>query len=139
MNASFEEKSVWIQLVCTLGTFILYAVIAWGMVLGGVDTLMPFVATFLSTVVLLVILLAVGHLLAALSGRIEKPDERDRLIVWRSESNSAWMLVVGIFAAITAMLFSLSNVWIAHILIFALYLSQTMQYLFQIRYYRRGI
>ena len=139
MNASFEEKSVWIQLVCVLGTFILYCLIAWTMLSHGVDTLVPFVGVFLSTVILLVILLVVGHLLAALTGRIEKPDERDRLIVWRSESNSAWMLVVGIFAAITAMLFSLSNVWIAHILILSLYLSQTMQYLFQIRYYRRGV
>lgn len=139
MNASFEEKSVWIHLVCVLGTFILYCLIAWTMISRGVDTLMPFVATFLSTVILLVILLAAGHLIAALTGRIEKPDERDRLIVWRSESNSAWMLVVGIFAAITAMLFSLSNVWIAHILILSLYIYQCMQYLFQILYYRRGV
>ncbi|TVQ76447.1 MAG: hypothetical protein EA380_08695 [Phycisphaeraceae bacterium] len=139
MNASFEEKSVWIHLVCVLGTFILYCLVAWSMLSSGVDTLMPFVGVFLSSVVLLVILLVAGHLLAAVTGRIEKPDERDRLIVWRSESNSAWMLVVGIFAAITAMLFSLSNVWVAHILILSLYLSQTMQYLFQIRYYRRGV
>ena len=98
-----------------------------------------YVPLFVGTVVLMVALLVAGHVVAAIASRREDRDERDRLIGWRAESNSSWVLAVGVFAAITAMLFSINNVWIAHLLLLSMFLSQVLDYTLQLVYYRRGV
>ena len=90
MSASFEEKSIWIQLVGTGVSLAAYLWVAGVMYANGVDRLAAYAAVFGVAVVLMVIILVIGHILAAVTGRAEKRDERDRVIGWRSESNSAW-------------------------------------------------
>ncbi len=139
MNASFEEKRVWVQLVGTIAGIGGYLYVALHMFAEGVDALPAYAAVFMVAVGLMVAILVLGHILAAVTGRVEQRDERDRLIEWRSESNSGWVLAVGIFSAITCMLFSISNVLVAHLLILTLFAATLMQYAFQILYYRRGM
>lgn len=139
MQPSFEEKSVWIQLVTMLLALGAYFALAAIMLSRGVRELIAFVPLFAGATLFLIILQVFGHTLAALLGRPEPRDERDRLIEWRAESNSGWILGVGVLAGITGMIFKLDPVWIAHGLLLSLFLSHVACYVFQLVYYRRGM
>jgi hypothetical protein len=139
MNASFEERSVWVQLVSTVVVLGGYFVVAWRMMSSGVDTLVAYVPLFAGAVILLVIVLIAGSIVAAFLGKREGRDERDRLISWRAESNSGWILAAGVLTGITAMILSVDNVWVAHLLLLSLLLSEVAKYALQLVYYRRGI
>lgn len=139
MTASFEEKSVWIQLVGTGVSLAAYLWVAGVMYANGVDRLEAYAAVFMVAVVLMVLILVIGHILAAITGRTEKPDERDRVIGWRSESNSSWVLAAGIMTALGCMAASVEPVLVAHLLLLSLFAAQMLQYGLQILYYRRGM
>jgi hypothetical protein len=109
------------------------------MLLAGVMHIVPYVPVFAVAVVLLIILMIVGHTVAAIAGRPEESDERDRLIVWRAESNAGWVLGMGVFAALAGLIMSINNVWVAHVLLLSLFLSEMAKLIFQIVYYRRGV
>ena len=139
MNASFEEKSVWIQLISMVGVLGSYFVVAGLMLSRGVTVVAAFVPLFFVAVVLLVAVLVAGHTVVAIASKPEGRDERDRLIEWRAERNSSWILSVGVLAAITGMVLSVGNVWIAHLLMLSMLLSEVARYVFQLVYYRRGM
>ena len=139
MNTSFEEKSVWIQLVSMVSVLGSYFVVAALMLSKGVTTVIAFVPLFIVAVGLLVVVLVVGHIVVAIARRPEGRDERDRLIEWRAESNSSWILGVGVLAAITGLVVSADNVWIAHLLLLSMLLSEVARIIFQLVYYRRGM
>ncbi len=139
MSASFEEKSVWIQLVGTGVSLAAYLWVAGVMYANGVDRLEAYAAVFMVAVALMVIILVIGHIFAAVVGKAEKRDERDRVIGWRSESNSSWVLAAGIMTALACMAASVEPVLVAHLLLLSLFASQMMQYGLQILYYRRGM
>lgn len=144
MGASFEEKSVWIQLVSTVLGLGAYFVVAGLLLSKGVTALPAYVPLFFVAVVLMVIVLAAGHAATAIANRREaerggRRDERDRLIGWRAESNSGWLLAVGVVAAVAGMLFSVENIWIAHLLLLSLFLSEVLGFVLRIVYYRRGV
>lgn len=139
MTASFEEKSVWIQLVGTVVALGAYFAVAANMYAAGVTALPAYAALFTVAVVFLVALLIAGFVIAALSTRHEPRDERDRLIAWRAEHNSSWLLATGVLAAIVGMLFSLEPVWIAHLLLMSLFASEVLGFVLQLIYYRRGM
>ena len=88
---------------------------------------------------MIIVLLAAAHALAAIVGRPEPRDERDRIISWRAESNPSWLLAAGVLGAITAILFSLPNVWVADVLLLSLFASQVLYFALQPVYYRRGV
>ena len=94
MKSSFEERSVWIQLVSLVTILRAYFVVAGVMMSRREPVLSAFVPLFVAAIVLLVIVLTVGHIVAAIGehpggrsgGRPEGRDERDRLIGWRAYS-----------------------------------------------------
>lgn len=116
-----------------------YFVIAGIMLSQGITDLRPYVPLFCVAVALLVIVLVAGHVAVALASKPEGRDERDRLIGWRAESNSAWILGAGAFMAVTGMVLSIGNVWIAHFLMLCMMLSEIAKCGFQLLYYRRGM
>lgn len=138
MNTSFEEKSTWIQLISMLVTLGLYGLVAAKMLSQGITDLRPFVPVFMVAVAVLVAVLIAGHVVAAIVDRRTEPDERDQLISWRAESNASWIVGAGSLTAVTGMVFSVQNVWIAHLLIVSLFLSEIVKYVLQLVYYRRG-
>lgn len=138
MLPSFEERSVWVQLVALVLALAGYAAVSGVMLSKGVDTFAAYVPVFAVSVVLLVLLLVGGHIFAALVGKPEARDERDRLIGWRAESNSSWLLGMGVFAALTAMAFQVPTVWVAHVLLGSVYASEILKLVLQAAYYRRG-
>jgi hypothetical protein len=139
MSVSFEEKSVWIQLASMLAVLGGYSLVAGRMLSQGVTALPPYVAVFLVSVALMVVVLVVGHTAVAIASRPDGRDERDRLIEWRAESNSGWLLAVGVLTGITGMVVSVPNVWVAHLLLLSLFLSEMLKCGLQIFYYRRGM
>ena len=138
MSWSFEEKSVVVQLASMVVARGGYFLVAGRMLSAGIRTLAPFVPVFAVAVVLLVVVLTLGHVLAAVTGRTER-DERDRLIGWRAESNSSWILGGGVLLAICGLIATVEAVWIAHFLLLALFLSEVVKYALQLFYYRRGM
>jgi hypothetical protein len=138
MSASFEEKSVWIQLGATAGVLGTYFAIAGRMYAVGVRHLVPYVPLFAVAVVALVLVLVIGHVAVAIASRPEGRDERDRLIGWRAESNSGWILAGGVILAIMGMIASYDDVVIALLLLLSLLVSQITAFVLQLVYYRRG-
>lgn len=139
MNASFEEKSVWIQLISMVAALGSYFVVAALMLSKGVTVVVAYLPLFFAAVGLMVVVLVVGHIVVAIASRPAGRDERDRLIEWRAESNSSWVLTVGVFAAITCLVVSVDSVWIAHVLMLSLLLSEVVRFILQLVYYRWGI
>lgn len=139
MDTSFEEKSVWIQLVSLVVGLGGYLVVASVMLSNGVSALPPFVPVFAVAVVLIVAINIAGHVVAAVISRSHEADERDQLIGCRAESRSSWILGVGAIGAIVALILSVGSVWVAHLLLISLFVSELAKEVLQIVYYRRGI
>lgn len=138
MSTSFQEKSVWIQLIGTLLGVCIYAVLAGRMHAAGVVAVSAYMPILVAAVVLMIVLLIAGHAAAAIVSQPEERDERDRLIGWKAEARSSWLLAVGIIAAIAGVLFSIQAIWIAHTLLLSLAASTVLCYTLRLVYYRRG-
>jgi len=103
MSRSFEEKSVWIQLVCMLVSLGVYFVLAGRLLASGVREMPAFAALFMVSVVLMVCFMGVAYGLTALMSCVETRDERDQVIAMRSEYRSSWLVAVGVFGAVVCM------------------------------------
>lgn len=139
MSASFEEKSVWIQLGAMLIGLGIYFVLAGRMLVSGVREVSAFAALFMVAVVFMVVLMIIAYVLAAVSSKVEGRDERDRLISWKAEYRSAWLVAVGVCSAVTCMAAGVANVWTANLLLLFLALAEVFGFVLQIVYYRRGV
>lgn len=138
-GASFEERSVWIQLISLLLVLAGYGFVARQMFAAGVTVLPAYAAVFTVTVVLMVAVLIAGHIVAALTTRRDDADERDRIIGWRAESYSGWVVATGVVLGLAGMVLSLPNLWIAHLLLLSLFLSEILKLALQLVFYRRGV
>jgi len=138
-SPSYEEKSVWIQLLTILSVQGAYFVKASVMLQGGNLELSAYAKSFVGALIVQIAVIVGGHVFAALMATPEKTDERDLLIAWKAESRSSWVMGVGIFAAISAMLLKIEVVWVAHILLLSLCLSEILKDALQIVAYRRGV
>ncbi len=139
MNASFEERSAWVQLVTLLMIMGGYVIGAWGIAGNAEATLMSYLPLFAGAVVLLIILMVIGHIVATFFGGAGEKDERDKLIVWRAESNASWVLGAGAMIAIGGLIYEVGSIWIAHGLLLSLLLSALLKLTMQLIYYRRGV
>jgi len=138
MNPSFEEKSVIIQLAGLVVGLGAYFLTAGRLLASGVREMPAFAAVFAVAVVALVIFLIAGHILAAIGSSPEETDERDRLIAWRAEHRSSWLLGAGVLAAVALMTVGVDNVWTANLLLLALTLSEILALTLRLIDYRRG-
>ena len=136
--SSFEEKSVWIQLAGLLLTLGGYFVVAGTLLARGATSIAPFVPLFIIAIVLMIVVFAAGHAIAAMVSRPEGGDERDRLITGRAEAKSSWVLGVGVIGAVGCLIFAVEPAWTANLLLLSMFLSQAIRYAFQIVYHRRG-
>lgn len=139
MNASFEEKSVWVTLLSMLVAFGFYLFVASQMLQEEVTSATPYLPILGISVVILVGVLTIGHIAVAVVNRPEGRDERDRLIAWKAENYSSWVLGLGVIAAIFGLTVSLESAWIANGLLVFMYLSEVLKHILQIYYYRRGV
>lgn len=139
MQASFEEKSAWVQLAAITVGMGAYFVVAGRLLAEGVREMSAFTALFGVAVAGLVVILIAGHAAAAAVSKPEGQDERDRLIAWRAEHHSAWLLGVGVIGAIICLSVGVETVWTANLLLLSLALSEALGLTLRIVSYRRGV
>jgi len=139
MNASFEEKSVWVQLASLVIALGSYTVTASRMMAAGVSELSAYATVFAGSILLLVAVIVAGHIALAIVNRDQSSDERDRIITWRAESHTAWIMAFGIITSLGALVTGTELLWVAHGLLFSLYLSEIAAFALRIFYYRRGL
>lgn len=147
-STSFEERSVWIQLISNLVGMGVYAAVVGPKLLEGVrvveddaraQVVTPSFYPLLLAVALVILINVVGHTVAAIGSRPEGRDERDRVIGWRAAHGSEWLLGLGTVAGITALMFEVEGIWIAHLLLLFLYLSEILCCVLKLAFYRRGL
>jgi uncharacterized protein (DUF2252 family) len=86
----------------------------------------------------MVVLMVLSYAVTALTTKVEGRDERDRLIAWKSEYRSAWLVAVGVLGAVTCMAAGVENVWTANLLLLSLALAEILGFVLQLVSYRRG-
>lgn len=138
MEPSFQEKSVWVQMIGLVVSFGAYAVMAGQLWSHGARELPAYVVAFVAGLVLLVLIVAAGHAAAALHRTPEPEDERDRLIELTAESRSSWVLGAGTFVAIAALVGQVPAFWVANLLLVAMYASEVLGLALRAVAYRRG-
>ena len=135
---SFEEWSVRLQLGGLALSLTGYLFLASRMLASGVTALPAFGAVFAVSVVLLIVFLIGGHIAVAIVRRPDGRDERDRLIGWRGEARSGWLLASGIVIGLGCLVIGVPNVWTANLLLVSLYLGEMLGLALQLVDYRRG-
>lgn len=139
MDASFEEKSAWIQFTSLLLALAGYGYVAGNLLAEGVMAMPAYAAVLGASVVLIVIVNVVGHVAVALLGGTQERDERDRLIEWRAESRSGWLLSTGVVLSIGGLAAGFGPVWIGNALLLSLFLAELLRLALQLVDYRRGL
>lgn len=135
---SFEEKSVWIQFAAMLIGMGVYFIIAGRLLASGERAMPAFAALLIVATIFMTVLLVAGHIVAAVTRAPEPADERDRLIAWKAEFRSSWLVAVGVCGAITLMTLGADNVWSANVLMLFLALSELLCLGLRLIAYRRG-
>ena len=97
---------------------------------------------FIGAVVSIIVLEIVLHIVIAVlnvKDADQPSDERDRLFSMKAGNISGWVLGFGVLI-ISAHTFmhDLNSLWVANLLLFAVFVSQVASYALQIFYYRRG-
>lgn len=136
---SFDEKTAWVQLVALVvaaGAYVAIAFSFWNA--EGVSDVAAYVGLIAGALALQAVVLVSGSAVAALTGRAERPDERDRLIAWRSAGRSGWLLVAGVLVALTGLVLAKSPLWVANVLLAALVAWQALVHALRLVAYRRG-
>ena len=141
-NMSFEEKSVWASLLIILFVFIAYfSQVFEGLATDSLDKA-EISGLFIGAVISVVVLEIVLHIVIAVFNvkDADQPiDERDRLFSMKSGNIAG--LVLGISVVMISMMtfvYEFNGVWVANILLFAIFVSQIVSYILQLFYYRRG-
>ncbi len=94
---------------------------------------------FISIIILIVVVEIILHILLAGFHRPEAEDERDQLIELRATRNAYYLLVAGVVTANIAFLVLAAPILVAHIILFFFILAESVAFITQLFYYRRGI
>jgi hypothetical protein len=139
MNASYEEKTVWITFVSLFLVFSGYVATASQMLVAGETAATPFLPIIAQTILVLVIIVAVASSVVAIISRPDGRDERDRLIEWKAEATACKALELFALAAIIATAFPAPPAWIANGLLLGMFIQEFIKCGLQIHYYRNGM
>jgi len=142
MNISFKEKSTWVSLAIIIFVFAGYfSQVYEGLISGTLDKATVFVLFIGAVVAIIVLEIALHIVIAILNAKeADQPsDERDRLFSMKAGNISGWVLGFGVLTiAAQTFIRELDSLWIANLLLFAVFVSQVVSYALQIFYYRRG-
>ncbi len=142
LTLSFKEKSTWISLAIISFIFAGYfSQVYQGLISGTLDKADVF-GLFIGAVASIIVLEIVLHIVIAVLNvkDADQPgDERDRLFSMKAGNIAGWVLGFGVLT-ISAQTFmqELDSLWVANLLLFAVFVSQVVSYALQIFYYRRG-
>jgi uncharacterized protein YqgC (DUF456 family) len=96
------------------------------------------VALFMGTTLLLILILAAGHVAIVLFNRDTQQDERDRLIALKGSQIGAFMLATGVFAALCTATITEGNAIMACVLLGFWILAESTEIVARLVLYRRG-
>ena len=136
---SFQERVAWAQLVAlavATGAYVAVALSFWHV--EGVPDVAAYAGLIGGAAALQAVVLVAGSAVAALTGRADRPDERDRLIAWQAASRSSWLLVAGVLVALTGLVLTKSPLWVANVLLAVLVAWQALVHALRLVAYRRG-
>lgn len=142
LNISFEEKSTWASLAIITFIFAGYFSQVYQGLMDGTLHKAAVLGLFIGAVVSIIILEIFLHIVIAIVNTKDAEqhgDERDRLFSMKAGNISGWVLGFGVLI-ISAQTFirDLDSLWVANLLLFAVFVSQVVSYALQIFYYRRG-
>jgi hypothetical protein len=142
LNVSFKEMSTWISLAIITFIFVGYFSQVYQGLMEGTLNKSAVLGLFTGAVVSIIVLeIALQVVIAILNVKdANQPnDERDRLFSMKAGNISGWVLGFGVLI-ISAQTFirDLDSLWVANLLLFAVFVSQVVSYALQIFYYRRG-
>ena len=133
---SFREKSLWVQLVSIL---VIYTYYFWRVIqIGDGDPgriaglFVGVVITMIASQIAIIVVIAIHH-------RPEPLDERDRRIALASTRNAYYVLMTGVWCALTVCAMSIGTFWVAHAGLLAVVLAELTRCTTQLVHYRRGI
>ncbi|MDX1517294.1 MAG: hypothetical protein R3288_10665 [Woeseiaceae bacterium] len=146
MDLSFQEKSAWGLLIGLVGVSLFYFPAAFA-VAERVPHGAPLIAVSVVGVIALVVFEIVYHALIAAGGRVDAGDERDALIDLKAERNAAYVLGIGLFWLVGAIVWRSvveavpvpNPLQIAVFILLAITVSEVSKLLWQIWYYRTGV
>jgi len=142
LNVSFEEKSTWASLAIITFIFAGYFSQVYSGLINGTLNKAAITGLFIGAVASIIILEIALHIVIAVlnvKDADQPSDERDRLFSIKAGNISGWVLGIGVLI-ISAQTFmrDLDSLWVANLLLFAVFVSQVVSYVLQIFYYRRG-
>jgi len=142
LNMSFEEKSTWASLFIILFVFLGYFSQVYAGLLGATLNKAEISGLFIAAVVSVIVLEVGLHIVIAVinvKDAEQHKDERDRLFSIKAGNISGWVLGFGVLViASYTFIHELSALWVANLLLFAVFVSQVVSYALQLFYYRRG-
>jgi hypothetical protein len=141
MSLTFQEKSLWVTLVAlVLGLGGYFAALAsrWPAA-GAPHDVQPSQMLLLGSAVLLqVLILVIGHGVAAALDCRTDTDERGRQAALRGSRHGGVVLAVGVFLALCTALLTQGNFAMAHVLLAAWGLAQAVEIISQLVQLRQG-
>jgi hypothetical protein len=136
MSVSFQEKSLWVQLVGVAAAFSGYFALV--LPTGSPVVLPRQIVLFVVAVALLAIVQVVAHVVLAIVDRRTGTDERDRSIELRGARAASYVLASGVFFALCAAVVVPGNFLFTHLLLGFWVLAQLVEFGVQLALYRRG-
>jgi 4-hydroxybenzoate polyprenyltransferase len=147
---SFREKSAWISLAVLLVVFIPYFLNVFRLFGAGLLSAGAVMGLFIAATIVVILLSATFHILLAVFGRVEPPDERDRAIELKSFRIAYGILTVSVFCLIGTVVIvalpsaqsppraALGPVFLSQLFFLCFVLGEAAKYFTQAVCYRRG-
>ena len=132
---TFREKTLWSSLVSTV---VLYAYYFWRVLQIGDGDPGRVGGLFLQIVLVMIVLQIAITAAMAIHRRPEKPDERDRRISMLATRYAYYVLMTGVWGALTVGAMSFGTFWVAHAALLAIVLAEITRCAGQLVHYRRG-
>jgi len=134
---SFREKSLWVTLVSTIAIYAYYFVRVLQIGEGDPGRV---AGLFIGVVIVMVTSQIIIHAAMAIHRRPEKPDERDTRIALVSTRNSYYVLMSGVWVALTVCAMPpIGRFWVAHAGLLAVVIAEITRCATQLVLHRRGV
>jgi hypothetical protein len=137
---TFEEKSTLTMTGILVLVFGWYFTLVLGPVAGSPAREVAWKGLMVPVVIFMIVLATVSHIILAIMFHRQasaSPDERDRLIVLRSERIAGYVLALGVWAGIGLALIGAETFWMAQALIASLVLAEVTDGVVKLTLYRR--
>jgi hypothetical protein len=132
---SFKEKSLWVTVASTLA---IYGYYFWRVIEIGNGNPARVGVVFAFVVIVMIIVQIVVHVALALHRRPERTDERDRQVAQKAARNAYYVLMTGVWGALSVAALSLGTFWCAHAVLLSIVVAEVARCGWQLYYYRRG-